>query len=152
MPAPTFEVRVTRTFDATADTVFDAWLTPRVLGRWMFGQREGERIVRLDVDPRVGGRFALCVDRQGTRVNHVGHYQVLQRPAHLRFTWAVEGEDDDDPSAVDIQVRALESGCELVLVHTMDARWSDYEDSARQSWTSMLDALAARFDAPARPA
>ena len=49
---------VKKRFAAGAERVFDAWLDPDWLGRWMFGPavRE-ERIVRLGLEPRVGGKF-----------------------------------------------------------------------------------------------
>ncbi|MET0814548.1 MAG: SRPBCC family protein, partial [Pseudoxanthomonas sp.] len=90
-PASPIEVRVTRYFEASPERVFDAWLVPRTLGQWMFGPRvREENVVRLDVDPRVGGNFSLKVERKGELVDHVGQYLEIDRPHRLVFTWAVK--------------------------------------------------------------
>jgi uncharacterized protein YndB with AHSA1/START domain len=145
-PAPPIEVRATRYFEASPERVFDAWLVPRTLGQWMFGPRvRQENVVRLDVDPRVGGRFSLKVERNGQIIDHVGQYLEIQRPHRLVFTWAVEGESDDEPSQVHIEIAGSSSGCVLTLVHRMDAKWADYAQRTQDGWNTMLDALAGLF-------
>jgi uncharacterized protein YndB with AHSA1/START domain len=140
------EVRVTRYLEAGPERVFDAWLVPRTLGQWMFGPRvRDENVVRLDVDPRVGGSFSLKVERNGELVDHVGQYLEIERPHRLVFTWAVKDDSDDAPSEVHIDIEASGSGCVLTLVHRMDPKWSDYADRTRDGWTTMLDALADLF-------
>lgn len=145
-PVPPIEVRATRYFEASPERVFDAWLVPRTLGQWMFGPRvREENVVRLDVDPRVGGSFSLKVERNGRIIDHVGQYLEIERPHRLVFTWAVKGESDDAPSQVHIDIAASSSGCVLTLVHTMDAKWADYAQRAQDAWNTMLDALAGLF-------
>lgn len=145
-PVPTVEVRVTHYFEASPGRVFDAWLVPRTLGQWMFGARvRDENVVRLDVDPRVGGSFSLKVERNDALVDHVGQYLEIERPHRLVFTWAVKGDSDDTPSEVHINIDASGSGCVLTLTHRMDAKWSDYADRTRDGWVTMLDALADMF-------
>ena len=139
-------VRLSRCFEASPERVFDAWLVPRTLGQWMFGPRvRDENVVRLDVDPRVGGRFSLKVERGGEVIDHVGEYLQIERPHLLVFTWAVKGHSDDAPSQVRIDIAASSSGCVLTLVHTMDARWADYAQRTQDGWNTMLDALAGLF-------
>lgn len=145
-PAPPIEVRATRYIEASPERVFDAWLVPRMLGQWMFGPRvRQENVVRLDVDPRIGGSFSLKVERNGQIIDHVGRYLEIERPHRLVFTWAVKGESDDEPSQVHIDIAASSSGCVLTLVHTMDAKWADYAQRAQDAWNTMLDALAGLF-------
>lgn len=143
---PSIEVRVTRYFEAAPERVFDAWLVPRTLGQWMFGPRvRDENVVRLDVDPRVGGSFSLKVERHGELVDHIGQYLQIERPHRLAFTSAVRDDSDDAPSEVHIEISPSASGCVLVLVHRMDPKWSDYADRSRDAWDTMLDALASLF-------
>ena len=137
------DVTVSRTFDVPPDRVFSAWLVPRMLGQWMFGPRvREENVVRLDLDPRVGGRFSLKVERQGELVDHVGRYLEIEHPTRLVFTWAIKELSDDEPSVVSIDIAPKGEGCELTLTHTMDARWSEYSERTSSTWATMLDALA----------
>jgi uncharacterized protein YndB with AHSA1/START domain len=141
-PESAATVRVTRRFDAAPQRVFDAWLTPEMIGRFMFGpQLRDEEVLRIEVDPRVGGAFSFLVRRQGQEIDHVGHYLAIERPRRLAFTWGIVGESEDE-SRVDIEITARDGGSELVLVHHMDPKWAEYADRVRTGWTTMCDALA----------
>jgi len=129
-------IRVARRYDAPAERVFDAWLAPAMIGRFMFGPA-----LRIEVDSRVGGGFSFLVRRQGQEIDHVGHYLEIDRPRRLAFTWGIVGEAVDQ-SRVDIEITPLVHGCELVLVHQMDPKWANYADRVRAGWSTMLDALS----------
>ena len=145
-PTLPIEVRAVRYFEASPERVFDAWLVPRTLGQWMFGPRvREENVVRLDVDPRVGGSFSLKVERNGEIIDHVGQYLEIERPYRLVFTWAIKGQSDDEPSQVRIDIATSGSGCVLTLVHSMDAKWAEYAQRTQDGWNTMLDALAGLF-------
>jgi uncharacterized protein YndB with AHSA1/START domain len=134
---------VTQRFTASADRVFAAWLDPDWLGRWMFGPNvRDERIVRLGLEPRVGGHFSFLVNRAGTDVDHVGQYLEIDRPRRLVFTWATR-ETLPETSRVIVEIKSLESGCELILTHEMAPAWGAFADQAAGSWRKMLEALAA---------
>lgn len=142
----TVEVGVQRHFPVPPERVFDAWLTPRLLGQWMFGPRvREEKVIRLDVDPRVGGRFSMLVDRDGERIDHVGEYLVMDRPHRLEFTWGIRGLSDQDDSRVRILFTATPTGCDLRLTHVLPMAWADYASRTEHGWRTMLDALHALF-------
>lgn len=142
-PPSKIHVTVSRTFDVPPDRVFSAWLVPRMLGQWMFGPRvRDENVVRLDLDPRVGGRFSLKVDRKGVLIDHIGQFLEIDYPTGLSFTVAIKDLPDEEPSVVLIVIAPREHGCELTLTHTMDARWSEHAGRTSDAWATMLDALA----------
>jgi len=140
---PNVKVHVTRHFSAAPERVFDAWLDPVMIGRWMFGPalRE-EEVLRIDVDARVGGSFSFLVRRRGEEIDHVGKYREIDRPRRLVFTWGIAGESDDE-SLVIIEIVPRETGSELSLTHEMDAKWADYASRTEAGWSKMLDMLEA---------
>lgn len=139
-------VRVTHSFTAPAERVFDAWLKPGMVGTWMFGPNlRSEEIVHLKTDPRVGGRFSYLVKRQGVEIDHVGIYREIDRSRRLVFTWGIAGTSAGE-SVVEIDIIPAATGCELILVHHMDPRWADFVDRTRSGWTAMLIALGRFFD------
>lgn len=140
-PAP-IVVQVRKHLDAPAERAFDAWLDADRLSRWMFGHVDGEVVVRLSLEARVGGAFSFIVRRGGAEIDHVGTYLEIDRPRRLVFTWAIRGDSDDAPSRVAIDVTADEGGCLVSLTHEMDPKWADYADRTRAGWTTMLEALA----------
>lgn len=139
---PPVEVRVTRHFNASPERVFDAWLDPIMLGRWMFGPEvRDEEVLRLALDARVGERFSFVVRRDGETIDHVGEYLEIARPRRLAFTWGIAGVSVDE-SRVVIDIEPTGAGCDFTLTHELDADWADYADRTQAGWTHMLDALA----------
>lgn len=140
---PHISVRVSHSFSASPERVFDACLDPEMIGKWMFGPalRE-EEVLRIAVDARVGGSFSFLVRRQGDEIDHVGKYREIARPRRLVFTWGIVG-DSEDESLVIIEIVPQETGAELTLTHEMDPKWADYASRAEDAWTKMLDALDA---------
>ena len=139
---PHVDVRVTRRFRASAERVFDAWLSPELIGQWMFGPRlRDEEVLRIAIDGRVGGSFSFLVRRQGQELDHVGTYREIDRPRRLVFTWGIAGSSADE-SVVIIEITPLETGSELTLTHEMDPKWAEYASRTEAGWTTMLNALA----------
>lgn len=79
-------VTLTRIIPAPPRNVFEAWLDPGVLARFMC-PAEGTTVSRVDVAPHVGGAFSIVM-RVGTRdLPHTGEYLEIERYERLVFTW-----------------------------------------------------------------
>lgn len=130
---------VTRRFDATPERVFDAWLDPALVARFLFATPNGER-VRVEVDGRVGGSFVVVEKRGDQLAEHFGTYLEIDRPRRLVFTFATDREQA--PTRVTIDIVPMDGGCELTLSHAMSPEWSAFTDRARAGWTLILDTLA----------
>lgn len=136
------DVRVTRSFNALPGRVFDAWLDPETIERWMFGPavRE-EEIARMTLDARVGGSFSFVVRRQGEEIDHVGKYLEIDRPHRLVFTWGVP-KYSPDMARVILDIAPLDHGSELTLTHELHPKWAEYATRTEAGWKKMLDVLA----------
>ncbi len=138
-------IRVERRFAASAERVFDAWLDPAWISRFMFGAHlRDEQVVSLTNEPRVGGVFHYKVTRGGTLIDHTGTYREIDRPRRLVFTWGVDAEQGD-LSVVTIEIVAAGDGCTLTLTHVMHPDWADYAERTQAGWTKILGDLAAAF-------
>lgn len=134
-------VRVTRVYSHSAERVFDAWLDPAMIGRFMFGSHlRDEHIVHLKADARAGGTFSFLVTRQGQAIDHIGRYEVIERPRKLVFTWSIAPEPID-ASRVTVEIAPRGSGCELTLSHELAPGWEDYAERTKGGWTRMTDEL-----------
>ena len=132
------ELKVTRLVAAAPERAFDAWLDPKVARRFLFATPTGE-MVRADIDPRVGGRFAF-VDRRPEHgdVLHEGHYEVIDRPRRLVFTFAVP-QYDPGQTRVAVDFAEAPGGCQVTLTHT-DVL-PEYEAQTKQGWGMILESL-----------
>ena len=136
------QVMISQWFAVPAERTFDAWLDPEKITRWLADSHgHDERIVRLDLEPRVGGKFSFVIERQGVEINHVGEYLELDSPGLLVFTW---GTGDSRPATrrVIVEIAPRDGGCELTLTHVTAARSTVFADKAADVWRAMLAEMA----------
>ena len=141
MAAPIL-LTIERHFAAPPETLFDAWLDPEAVGQWLFATPDGV-MERVEIDPRVGGKFLIVERRGGELAEHFGEYLEIDRPRRLVFTFAALR--DEGFTTVTVKILPEGTGSHLILVHEMDARWADYADRTRQGWTTILEGLARRL-------
>jgi two-component system cell cycle response regulator DivK len=138
------EVRVTRRFDSPAESVFDAWLDERTVGRWLFATPDGE-MVRVEIEARVGGRFDIVERRDGEDIAHTGTYREMDRPRRLAFTLQVPKYSPNE-ERVTIEVAPEGDGCELSLAQTLAEAAPAAAERIGRGWSKVLDALAATLN------
>jgi uncharacterized protein YndB with AHSA1/START domain len=80
------ELVVTRTFDAPARIVFEAWTKPELFRRWWVPKSMGMSLRSCQMDVRVGGKYRLEFEPDG--VAFFGTY--LEVAPHSRLVWTNE--------------------------------------------------------------
>jgi len=135
-------LKLTRRFTASAERVFDAWLDPQTVPKWLFTTPTG-RIVHVAIDARVGGTFVIT-RRDGEDVEHTGQYLEIERPRRLVFTLAVP-RFSSATTRVAIDIVPLASGCELTLTH--EGVLPEWSERTRSGWSALTEALAATLGA-----
>jgi uncharacterized protein YndB with AHSA1/START domain len=138
------DIRVERAFAAPAERVFDAWLDPETVGDWLFRTADGT-LVRCEVEPEVGGRYAIVERRGDEEVLHTGVYEEIERPDRLVFTLAVPLYADRE-ERVAIDIRPSEEGCTLTLTQTRAADAPASREQIARGWAALLDSLAVRVE------
>ena len=86
-------LRITRTFQAPAEAVFDAWTSEEVIRRWWQAE-VGWETSEAEVDLRVGGRVRVVMRDpvKDAEYGGGGFYTEVERPARLAFTWIWDGD------------------------------------------------------------
>jgi uncharacterized protein YndB with AHSA1/START domain len=132
-------VRIERTFTAPAEAVFDAWTSPDVMRRW-FRPAPGWGTPEAEVDLRVGGRVRVVMrGADGTEVEALGEYTLIDRPRRLVMTWTF----DDDPSNEQlIELSFTESGdSTTVLMVNSGISTAERRDGQDWGWHGCFDEL-----------
>jgi len=132
-------VRVARHFDAPAERVFDAWLDPENAGKWLFATPEG-RMVRVEIDARVGGAFKFTDRRNGEDIEHTGEYLEIDRPRRLAFNFRVPKFSVEATCiGIDIDILPATPGCDLALAH--EGVLPEYAGRTEEGWKGILEGL-----------
>jgi uncharacterized protein YndB with AHSA1/START domain len=89
------EVVVTRTFDAPARIVFEAWTRPELITRWWAPKSYGMSFVSCETDVRTGGgyRFVFSHPAAEQPMAFYGRYLEVTPPSRLVWTNEEAGED-----------------------------------------------------------
>lgn len=130
------QLSVKRQFTASAERVFDAFLDPSRAGQFMFATATG-KMVRVEIDPRVGGAYAFVDRRDGEDVEHVGEYLEISRPRRLVFTLRVERYSKDE-SVVSIEITPRGTGCELTLTQSLPKEYAEHLSRVEEGWGAIL--------------
>lgn len=134
-------LRIERTYDASAEDVFDAWTSPEVLRRWWRPNPAWTTAV-AEVDLRVGGRYRISMEdpESGIMRTAGGEYSEVSRPRRLVYSWQWELQDGQFGPASTVAVDFREEGerTSVVLEHSgFDS--SESRDSHNQGWVGILD-------------
>lgn len=83
------EIVVSRTFDAPARIVFDAWTKPELFTRWWVPKSLGMALLSCELDVRVGGGYRLTF-QHGESQSMTFHGKYLEVVPASRLVWTNE--------------------------------------------------------------
>jgi uncharacterized protein YndB with AHSA1/START domain len=86
------ELVVTRTFNAPARFVYEAWTTPELFKRWWLPKSMGMSLLSCEMDVRVGGGYRLVF---AGGMDFFGKY--VEVSPHSRLVWTNEEGGDSGP-------------------------------------------------------
>ena len=123
------EIVVTRTFDAPARIVFQAWTTPALFKRWWVPKSMPLALLSYEADIRVGGGYRLVFDVDGTKtMAFFGKY--LEVTPHSRIVWTND-ESGEDGAVTTVTLE--EKGDKTLLVLHELYRSKEVRDAALAS-------------------
>ena len=139
-----FTINVKRTFSATRERVFKAWMDPEDLHQW-WGP-PGFTMISADVDLRVGGRYRFVKRTpDGNIMSLTGVFREILPPEKLVYTWMWENPGgNSEETVVTVEFRDRGSATEVLLTHE---RFSAVEarDQHADGWNACLDRLEGMF-------
>jgi len=136
------EVVVTRTFDAPARLVFEAWSRPELFKKWWVPKSMGMTLQSCDMDVRTGGTYRL---KFGDGMDFFGRY--VEVTPHSRIVWTnEEGGEHGSVTTVTFE----EKGGQTLLVmselyaskEALDAAGTGAQDATHETFAQLDELLA----------
>lgn len=81
---------VTRSFDAPAHLVYEAWTRPDLFRRWWVPKSLGLTLLACELDVRVDGRYRLVFRHPAAPEPMAFHGRYLEVLPHARLVWTNE--------------------------------------------------------------
>ena len=133
------KVNIEKIINAPIEKVFDAWLDPKIMSKFMMGM-PGMPEPEVENDPREGGSFTIAMHYEGETFPHTGKYLEISRPDKLVFTW-VSHHSVVENSTVTLNFTRIDTNkTNIALTHV---KFIDEESRAAHEggWGSILDKL-----------
>jgi len=109
------ELVVTRTFNAPARIVFEAWTKPELLKRWWVPKSTGMSLSSCEADVRTGGSYRFEFDTGGPEpMAFFGKYLEVTPPS--RIVWTNEEGEDGSVTTVTFEEK---EGKTLLVLHEL---------------------------------
>ncbi len=131
-------VNVSKIIEAPISKVFDAWLEPDTLAKFMLPM-PGMENSQVKNEAREGGTFTIIMQVGENKVSHTGRYIEIDRPRKLAFTWeSPESVDDSIVTLIFTKLSDSKTNVELTHVKFIDEqRRSNHEGG----WGNILGKL-----------
>ena len=110
------EVVVTRTFNAPARIVFEAWTKPELLKRWWAPKSFGVTLLSCEADVRVGGKYRFVFGHGAAPQPMEFFGKYLEVTPHSRLVWT---NDESGDGAVTTVTFVERDGETLVVMHDL---------------------------------
>ena len=120
------EVVVTRSFDAPARIVFEAWTTPELLMKWWTPKSFGITFISCEADVRTGGTYRFVMGHPDFDQPMAFHGRYLEVEPPKRIVWTNE-ESGEKGSVTTVTFEEKNGKTHLVLsdVHPSKAALDD---------------------------
>lgn len=132
------ELTVTRRIPVSRQKVFDAWLSPSTMEKFMRPPGSGKP-ARVSNDPVRGGRFSIIMAMADKEIPHAGTYLEIDPHSRLAFTW--ESPYSLEDSVVTIDFAEPEPGFTEITLHQVKFHNEAARDGHIEGWTMILDCL-----------
>ena len=130
------ELVVTRTVNAPARLVFEAWTKAELFRRWWVPKSYGLTLLSCEMDVRVGGQYRLAFRHEGSTMEFFGTY--LEVTPHSRLVWT--NDEGDNGTTVTTVTFDENAGKTLLVVHDLYPS-KEALDSASGSTGAMPETL-----------
>ena len=128
---------VSRKISVPAKTIFDAWLDPAMLAKFMT-PGPGMTVPSAKTDPVEGGRFDIVMKAGENEIPHSGTYKEISPHSRLVFTWESPFSVPDSTVTIDLVENNGETDVTLTHVKFPD---EESRNNHEGGWAGILEKL-----------
>ena len=133
------ELTVNRKIAAPRSKVFNAWLSPETLAKFMRTPDQSGGPSKVSNDAVKGGRFSIVMSAGGKEIPHGGTYLAIDPHTRLSFTWQSPYSLDD--SVVTIDFADVDADTTEITLHQVKFRSEEARAGHIGGWNAILDNL-----------
>ncbi|MDQ0272820.1 SRPBCC family protein [Cytobacillus purgationiresistens] len=147
----TTTLRMVRPFQVSAERVFDAWLNPEMMRKWLFTLEATNKVVKND--PRVGGTWEIVDERGGKEYRAIGEYIEIDQPHKIVLTFKMP-QFSESMDEITVELTPIDDGCEMTFTQEMtvphEENWTEadiekalveFHDGSEHGWNLMFMGL-----------
>ena len=132
------ELVVTRTFNAPARIVFEAWTKPELIKRWWVPKSMDMSLLSCEMDVRVGGKYRLEFAHDASQsMAFFGTYKDVTPPS--RLVWTNEESDEGSVTTVTFEEKGDKT---LLVLHELYPS----KEALDAAGTGAADAMPEQFE------
>ncbi len=109
--------------------LYEAWISPEMTI---------SPVIKIDIDPRIGGQFILHSQMQNTTSIMKGRILEIIKDQKLIYTWHWEGSDETSVVTVDF---ASESDQSIIQISHIGLLTKESEKNHSMGWDAYFEAL-----------
>jgi uncharacterized protein YndB with AHSA1/START domain len=140
------ELVITRTFNAPARLVFQAWTTPELIKRWWAPKSSGMSLLSCEADVRVGGRYRFEFGHEGAEPMMAFFGKYIDVVPNARLVWTNEESDGGAVSTLTFEEKDGKTVLVLSEVYpskeALDASIAGMEDGMPETFAQLDELLA----------
>ena len=138
------ELVVTRTFNAPARIVFEAWTKPELLKLWWTPKSFGVSFLSCEADVRTGGAYRFVFGHPASEQPMAFFGRYIEVTPHARLVWTNdEGGEGGAVTTVTFEERGAET---LVVMHDLYPSKEALDDAIASGSTSGCSETFAQLD------
>ena len=132
-------VNIDKIINAPIEKVFDAWLNPKMLSKFMKGMPD-KTDTDVEINAREGGLFTFVMHVGDEKIPHTGKYVEISRPHKLVFTWESQYSVVDN-STVTLNFTKIDDNKTNISLSHVKFIDEEARSGHEEGWSNILDKL-----------
>lgn len=119
---------MTRRFEVAPKKVFEAWLKPNLMRKWLFTMEHTNKVAQSD--GKIGGNWEIVDHREGKDYRAIGEYLEIIPPTKIVLSFKMP-QFSETVDKLTVTIEPMEGGCEMTFTQEIvvphEEEWTEKE-------------------------